>query len=186
MNRRAFVLLGSAALLAGCVSSAPPIQVGADGKPLPRVYQITPEVAQQIPFRFLDSVNTLRRARGLTPLNLNPQLNAAAETHSRDMSVQNRPWHFGSDGSSPLARVQRVGYSGQLLGENISETYATELETLSLWMQSQDQRNIIMEPTATDLGIAWFQEPGGKIWWTMVTGKGGGFSAPQMAYASGI
>ena len=180
MNRRAFVLLGPMAFLAACVSSAPPVQVGPDGNVLPRVYQITPELAQQIPYRFLDAVNSLRQARGLPQLQLSAQLNAAAEAHSQDMSRQNRPWHFGSDGSSPLARVQRVGYAGQLLGENISESYQTELQTLSTWMAAPDQRATIMEPSATDLGLAWYQEQNGKIWWTMVTGKGGG--APMMAY----
>ena len=96
--------------------------------------------------------------------------NAAAETHARDMSVQNRPWHFGSDGSSPLVRAQRSGFTGRLLGENISETYETELETLSSWMAQPDTRVVIMEPSATRLGFSWYQEPGGKIWWTMMTG----------------
>ena len=86
------------------------------------------------------------------------------------MSLQNRPWHFGSDGSSPLVRVQRVGYPGRLVGENISETYQTELETLSAWMQQPDTRAVIMEPAARELGFSWFQEDNGKIWWTMVTG----------------
>lgn len=170
MNRRAFVLLAPAILLAACVGGGNEIQLGPDGKPLPRVYRITPDVAQQIPFRFLDSVNTLRSAKGAQPLAFNAQLNAAAETHSRDMSVQNRPWHFGSDGSSPLSRVQRVGYNGRLFGENISETYQTELETLSVWMAAADQRAVILDPQARELGFAWYQEEGGKIWWTMVTG----------------
>lgn len=170
MNRRALVLLAPVALLAGCISGANDVPLGADGKPLPRVYRITPDVAQQIPYRLLDSVNTLRSAKGLQGLAFNSQLNAAAETHSRDMSVQNRPWHFGSDGSSPLVRVQRVGYTGRLVGELISETYQTELETLSAWMAQADTRAIIMDPAAREIGFAWFQEESGKIWWTMVTG----------------
>ena len=123
-----------------------------------------------ISFRLLDSVNTLRGAKALPPLSFNAQLNAAAATHSRDMSVQNRPWHFGSDGSSPLVRVQRSGYTGRLVGELISETYETELETLSTWMANPDTRAIIMDPSARVMGFAWFQEESGKIWWTMVTG----------------
>jgi len=170
MNRRNLLWLGAAAALSGCVGTGSPIVMGADGRPLPRVYRITPDLENVIPFRFLDSVNTLRQAKGLGPLALSPQLNAAAATHSRDMSVQNRPWHFGSDGSSPLTRVQRAGYTGRLLGENISETYETELETLSDWMSVPDQRAIIMDAQARDLGFAWFQEESGKIWWTMVTG----------------
>ena len=124
-----------------------------------------------IQFRMLDSVNALRGAKGLQPMQLNAQLNAAAATHSRDMSVQNRPWHFGSDGSSPLDRVQRVGYTGKLVGELISETYQTEIETLSAWMEQPDTRAIIMDPAANEMGFAWYQEPNGKIWWTMVTGS---------------
>ena len=111
MNRRTMLMLGgSAVLLAGCASAmgAGP-QLGADGQPLPQVYNIAAQGAGTIEFRLLDSVNTLRSSRGAGPLALNAALNAAAATHSRDMSVQNRPWHFGSDGSSPLLRAQRAG-----------------------------------------------------------------------------
>ncbi len=169
MDRRSFMVLGSSLALGACVQGGG-VELGADGKPLPQVYRITPAVAEKIPFRLLDSVNSLRAAKGAQPLSYNSQLNAAAETHSRDMSLQNRPWHFGSDGSSPLSRVQRVGYPGRLVGENISETYQTELETLSAWMAQPDTRAVIMDPTASQLGFAWFQEDNGKIWWTMVTG----------------
>jgi uncharacterized protein YkwD len=86
------------------------------------------------------------------------------------MSMQNRPWHFGSDGSSPLLRVQRVGYTGAFLGELISETYETELETLSAWMNDVNTRAVLMDPTAREIGFAWFQESSGKIWWTLLTG----------------
>lgn len=170
MNRRSFLLVALGLVLGGCVSGGSQVVLGADGKPLPQVYRITPAVAGKIPFRFLDAVNALRGAKGLFPLAFNAQLNAAAETHSRDMSVQNRPWHFGSDGSSPLVRVQRVGYTGRLLGELISETYQTELETLSAWMEQADTRNVILDPAAREIGLAWYQEESGKIWWTVVTG----------------
>jgi len=124
----------------------------------------------EVQFTALDSVNTLRSAKGLQPVQLNAELNAAAATHSRDMAVQNRPWHFGSDGSSPQDRVQRVGYAGKLRGEVISETYRDELATLSDWMANADTRQVIMDPNANEMGFAFFQEPSGKIWWTMVTG----------------
>lgn len=170
MQRRTFLLQGAVLGLAACSSGASAPTVGADGKPLPRVYRINPGDERVISFRLLDSVNTLRAAKSAPPLAFNAQLNAAAETHSRDMSVQNRPWHFGSDGSSPLVRVQRSGYAGRLLGELISETYETELETLSTWMGQADTRAVIMDPTARSIGFAWFQEPAGKIWWTLLTG----------------
>jgi uncharacterized protein YkwD len=169
MDRRVFLLQGLGLILAGCTSSSEPT-LGADGKPLPRVYKINPGDQQVVSFRLLDSVNTLRAAKSLQQLSFDASLNAAAATHSRDMSVQNRPWHFGSDGSSPLVRAQRSGYSGRLLGELISETYETELETLSTWMAQADTRSVVMDPLATRIGFSWFQEPNGKIWWTLMTG----------------
>ena len=134
------------------------------------VYRIRNGDTSKIQYRMLDSVNALRRAAGAAPVQLNAQLNAASATHSRDMSVQNRPWHFGSDGSSPIDRVQRAGYPGMMLGENISETYETELETLAAWMEEPGTRSVLLEKRARDMGFAWYQEPNGKIWWTLVMG----------------
>ena len=162
-------------VLSAC-EAPPPITMGTDGKPLPRIYRIQPGETSAIQFRMLDSVNALRRAAGAPPVDFSAELNAAAATHSRDMSILNRPWHFGSDGSSPIERVQRVGYQGILLGENISETYETELETLSAWMSQPDTRTIIVDKRATDLGFAWFQEDNGKIWWMLILGQTGAFS----------
>ena len=180
MNRRTLAALGAGLVLSACASGA--VQLGPDGRPLPRAYKIAPGQAPEIQFRLLDSVNTLRAAKGAPALAFDARLNAAAATHSRDMAVQNRPWHFGSDGSSPLDRVQRVGYGGRLLGENISETFETELEVLSDWMGQADTRDVILDPAASQLGFAWYQEPSGKIWWTMVTGS---LSAAPEGFAGG-
>lgn len=168
MHRRAALALLSAAALAAC-APAPVLQLGTDGKPLGRVYRIEPGQEAEIQYRVLDSVNKLRQTGGVPPLQLNAQLNAAAATHARDIAVQKRPWHFGSDGSSPVDRLRRTGYPGTLKGENISETYENEVETLAAWMAQTDTRAVIMDPGARDLGIAWFQEPNGKIWWVLNT-----------------
>lgn len=169
MKALSVVAVCASLALAAC-GTGNQVRVGSDGRPLPQIYKISSADEAKIQFRLLDSVNALRAAKGAAPLQYNAQLNAAAATHSRDMSVQNRPWHFGSDGSSPLDRVARVGYTGHLVGENISETFETELETLSAWMGEADTREIVMDPQAREIGFAWFQEPSGKIWWTMVTG----------------
>ena len=134
------MLLAAALVLAGCVAT-PRVQLGPDGKPLPQVYRIAGEQGQRIPFRMLDSVNALRSAGGAPPLAFNAQLNAAAATHARDMSVQNRPWHFGSDGSSPFDRVRRVGYGGQLKGELISGSLGSETGGVGAGKRRPDPRD---------------------------------------------
>jgi uncharacterized protein YkwD len=169
MDRRKALLLGAAAALAACAKPAP-APVGSDGKPLPQVYNIKPGDESVIAYRMLDAVNALRQSKGAPQVQFNAALIAACASHSRDMAVQNRPWHFGSDGSSPLVRVQRVGYTGNLLGELISETYQTELVTLSDWMNQADTRDMVLDTRATEMGFSWFQEPSGKLWWTMLVG----------------
>ncbi|MCY4179906.1 MAG: CAP domain-containing protein [Litoreibacter sp.] len=168
MIRRAVFVITSLVALAAC--APPPPSVGADGQSLPQVYKIKNSDTAKIQFRVLDSINALRSGAGQAPLELNSQLTAAAATHSRDMSVQNRPWHFGSDGSSPLDRVARAGYTGKLIGENISETYEDETTTLSAWMDLPRTPDVILDPDARNLGFSWFQEETGKIWWTLITG----------------
>jgi len=166
MLRRSFIFGSMAFGLAACTGGQP--ATGTDGLPVQQVYRISAQDSDDIQFRVLDGLNALREASGAQPVQLNAQLNAAAATHSRDMSVQNRPWHFGSDGSSPIDRLRRVGYGGALTGETISETYETEIETLGAWMQVPSTRAVLLDPEANEMGFAWFQESNGKIWWTLV------------------
>ena len=172
--KKSFGAVAALVFLAAC--AAPEPQLGPDGQPLPQVYKIRGSDESRIQIRMLDGVNALRADTGAQPVAFSSQLNAAAETHSRDMSLQNRPWHFGSDGSSPIDRVARAGYSGQLVGETISETYETELETLSAWMDDPNTRAVILDPTANDLGFSWYQESNGKLWWTMILGESSGIN----------
>lgn len=174
MQRRELILGFAATGLAACAPD--PSRLGPDGLPVPQVYRITGADTGDVQFRMLDGVNSLRAAAGVPAVALDPQLNAAAATHSRDMAVQNRPWLFGSDGSSPLDRARRAGFTGRVLGENISETYETELETLAAWVNRPDTRAVILDPAARRMGFSWYQETAGKLWWTLTMG-----SDPAMA-----
>ncbi|MEO1639987.1 MAG: CAP domain-containing protein [Pseudomonadota bacterium] len=167
MLRREMILGLGALGLTACGTSRP---IGEDGLPVQGVYRISPRDEAAVQFRMLDSVNALRQGAGVAPVELNARLNAAAATHSRDMSIQNRPWLFGSDGSSPLDRARRVGFTGRLLGENISESFETELQTLAAWMAQEDTRAVILDPNAAVMGFAWYQEESGKLWWTLNMG----------------
>ncbi len=161
MSRLLLILALSLSTLAAACTTATVTNSTGGG-----VYKI--RNADKVQLRMLDSVNALREAAGRQPVQLNALLNAASATHSRDMSVQNRPWHFGSDGSSPLDRIARTGYTGTLLGEAISETYESELQTLTAWMEDPSTRAVVLDHKAQNMGFSWFQEPNGKIWWTMV------------------
>ncbi len=169
MIRTTALMVTAALALAACAPRAE-TQLGPDGQPLPVAYKITQRDAAQIPVRVQTEINNLRAAQGLAPLTVSPLLTNAAQVHATDMSRQNRAWHFGSDGSSPLDRVRRAGYTGPLIGQNISETYENEIQTMQAWMNSRDTRDVIMSPVAREMGLAWQQEQSAKIWWTLVVG----------------
>lgn len=163
IGRRAALALGAAALLSACAGTPRGDPGGA--------YLLTPQDRGRVQFAMLDGVNALRSAQGLGALTLDPSLTAAAETHARDMAAQGRPWHFGSDGSSPPQRAAAAGYAGQFRGEAISESFETETQTLAAWMGQPQPRGVVLDPQAAQMGLGWHQEASGKLWWAMVTGS---------------
>lgn len=158
-NRRS-TLLVLAAFTAACTAPQAPEGVRIIG----------PFETDAVRVAHVDAVNAFRLERGLQPVQLSARLTAAAATHARDMSVQKRAWHFGSDGTSPADRVQRAGFAGEFLGENISESFDDEFEVLQSWVDSSSSRAVIAAPEADSIGIAWYQEPDGKLWWVQVLG----------------
>ena len=171
MERRSALFLGAAAALAACAPAPAPVPLGADGKPLPKVYPIKPGDESAISYRMLDGVNSLRQTKGAGPVAFNAQLIAACAAHSRDMEVQNQSWQFGSDRRSPQERVKRVDNAQQLMADPDEEPHQTELETLGDWSGQSDTRALLLDPRATDFGFAWFQETSGKLWWTALFGQ---------------
>ncbi len=127
--------------------------------------------ADEVRKRHVDAVNAFRQERGISPVQVSARLTAASRTHARDMSVQERAWHFGSDATSPKDRAERAGYSGKILGENISESFDTEILVLQSWLNQPGARAVMLDPRATDVGVGWFQEPNGKIWWVQLWGQ---------------
>ena len=120
--------------------------------------------------RHLDYLNALRQERGLTNLQISDSLNSSAATHARDIFKQQRAWNFGSDGSSPQKRAEVSGFKGVITGENVSETYEGEFLVLQVWLKNSLSRSVLLNKEATHLGLGWFQQENGKIWWVQVLG----------------
>jgi uncharacterized protein YkwD len=144
-------------LLAACADSSGVSRLGDPGA---------------IRLRHVDAVNAVRESNGLAPVQLSAELNAAAETQARDMYVQQRAWHFGSDLTSPRERAFRAGYFGEIVGENLSEGTDADIAVLESWLKFEDTRAVIMDPAGRGLGLGWYQEPNSnKTWWVQVIGE---------------
>lgn len=152
-------------LCIGCVSNNKEIYIG--NKDSGRIENFD---SVEIRKRHLDYLNAIRQERGLTNLQTSNSLNSSAATHARDIFKQQRAWNFGSDGSSPQKRAEISGFKGVVTGENVSETYEGEFLVLQVWVKNSFSRSVLLNKEATHLGLGWYQQDNGKIWWVQVLG----------------
>ena len=164
--KKRFIFVTSFILLCiGCVSNNKEIYIG--NKDSGKIDNFD---SLEIRKRHLDYLNALRQERGLTNLQISNSLNSSAATHARDIFKQQRAWNFGSDGSSPQKRAEISGFKGVVTGENVSETYEGEFLVLQVWVKNSFSRSVLLNKEATHLGLGWYQQDNGKIWWVQVLG----------------
>ena len=77
----------------------------------------------------------------------------------------------GSSVEQVIERAKISGFKGLVLGENVSETYEGEYDVLNVWFKSKIGREVILEPKATHLGLSWYQDSTGKVWWVQMIGN---------------
>ncbi|NOR64129.1 MAG: CAP domain-containing protein [Rhodobacteraceae bacterium] len=159
MFRIISVLLVSLFMVSGCIST----ETSA-------VHQISAREANAIRLNQLDLVNAVRAQAGVPPLTLSAELTAAALTHARDIAVQKRAWNFGSDRSAPQTRAERAGFTGLITGEDVAETFMSNIEIFQAWAADSRSRQAMIDARATHMGFGWFQEANGKLWWVMDIG----------------
>ena len=164
--KKRYIFVTSLILLCiGCVSNNEEIYIG--NKDSGRIENFD---SSEIRKRHLDYLNAIRQERGLTNLQISNSLNSSAATHARDIFKQQRAWNFGSDGSSPQKRAEVSGFKGVVTGENVSETYEGEFLVLQVWVKNSFSRSVLLNKEATHLGLGWYQQENGKIWWVQVLG----------------
>lgn len=164
--KKRYIFVTSFILLCiGCVSNNEEIYIG--NKDSGRIENFD---SVEIRKRHLDYLNAIRQERGLTNLQISNSLNSSAATHARDIFKQQRAWNFGSDGSSPQKRAEVSGFKGVVTGENVSETYEGEFLVLKVWVNNSFSRSVLLNKEATHLGLGWYQQDNGKIWWVQVLG----------------
>jgi len=105
-------------------------------------------------------INDARAQNGLSTLTVDSKLTAAALAHSIDMACGNFISHTGSDGSSWYDRVKAQGFANYTTTrENIyvgDPTFGGDAQgAFTWWMNSKIHHDNILNPTVTDLGIAY-------------------------------
>jgi uncharacterized protein YkwD len=116
---------------------------------------------EQIDAAVLCLINRERAAHGELPLELNGQLQQAADSHTRDMLSADYFAHQSPDGQSPVDRVRASGYIpgrtvGYVIGENLAWgtlELSTPQAVVEAWIASPEHLANILEGQFRDTGI---------------------------------
>lgn len=103
----------------------------------------------------LAQVNQERQKNGLTTLNQNSELDAAAQKKAADMFAKNYWAHFAPDGStSPWAFIKGEGYAYRYAGENLAKGFTDSNSVVNAWMNSPTHRENLLSGKYQDVGFA--------------------------------
>lgn len=108
--------------------------------------------------------NRERKREKLGPLKLSPKLSEAAAIHARDMAKHQKLDHTGTDGSTVVDRVKRVGYIYVRVGENIARGQRTVDQVMDTWMKSPGHRANILA-NFNEMGAARVEDSEGMNYW---------------------
>ena len=106
-------------------------------------------------------VNTVRAQNGRAPLQPNVDLEAAAESHGKEMIAVDYFDHISPSGVTPVDRVRQTGYIpnsevGYVIGENLAWgtlMLSTPAAIVEAWVASPEHLANILEAKYQDTGI---------------------------------
>lgn len=101
----------------------------------------------------LQATNQQRNGNGVASLNLNSQLNSAAQAKANDMVARNYWSHNTPDGNPPWVFINATGYSYTKAGENLAYGFATSEDTITGWMNSPPHRENLLDSAFKDVGF---------------------------------
>jgi uncharacterized protein YkwD len=115
-------------------------------------------------------VNNYRAAKGIAPLDLDPQATAAAEMLVEDMALHDRMSHTGPNGQDVGKRLLAAGYSYSIASENVGVGQATVEEAVAGWKASPGNSRNMLLAKAKHIGIAYENRPDSrhKNFWVLV------------------
>jgi uncharacterized protein YkwD len=155
MKRRAVLSMGAASLMVGSAVLIPrwPLVEGTD----------------QIDTAF-QKLAQVRRDAGLPVLSQRSVLVEMGRRQGAHMERLGQTSHLDAEGCDPVVRAQQAGYQGRILGEALAETYYGPVETVDAWLLNDATNDVLMDPSAGDLGLALVVGQDGRRWWNLVTG----------------
>lgn len=115
-------------------------------------------------------VNEFRVSQGLAPLQVEPSLMAAAQTHVQWMAASGSFSHTGEGGSAPQDRADAAGYNGTVYENIVGGTNLTPREGLEWWKHSAIHLNTLLLSSHVHIGLGFITTSGQNLY-VLVVGK---------------
>jgi len=130
--------------------------------------------AENLADQVIQLVNLERAAadRSLSPVVRNDQLSSIAEKYACQMIEEGFFAHYDPvRGRGPDDRAVAGKYAFFAIGENLAAGPGTAAEVMELWMESPAHRDVILDPTWTEIGVG--LRAGGEYgaYWVQVFGN---------------
>ncbi len=123
--------------------------------------------------RLLADVNKFRRQHNLQPLDLDRDLNEAADHHSQDMAKHDYFSHKLHDGTTASENIRDFGYKENPIGENIFAGSAQAGTAFKWWENSAGHRRAMLNQDFEAIGIGRASDPKSEYGWYWTTTFGG-------------
>ncbi len=111
-------------------------------------------------------VNAARRDAGLSELELDADLCAAAQARAQEIAQSFS--HTRPDGSSCFTILEEFGISYRAAGENIAMGQRTPEEVMDGWMNSSGHRANILNGTFNSIGVGYYVDGAGAAHWVQI------------------
>lgn len=111
-------------------------------------------------------VNAARQDAGLSELELDADLCAAAQARAQEITQSFS--HTRPDGSSCFTILEEFGISYRAAGENIAMGQRTPEEVMDGWMNSSGHRANILNGTFTSIGVGYYVDGAGAAHWVQI------------------
>ena len=116
---------------------------------------LSPEDAHRLGDQVLELVNLERAERDLQPVVANAALAKIAEDYACRMIEAGFFGHRDPlNGHGALERAAAAKYKFYAIGENLAAGPQTSAEVMKAWMESPSHRDIILDPSWREVGIA--------------------------------
>lgn len=111
-------------------------------------------------------VNAARQDAGLSELELDADLCAAAQARAQEIAQSFS--HTRPDGSSCFTILEEFSVSYRAAGENIAMGQRTPEEVMDGWMNSSGHRANILNGTFTSIGVGYYVDGAGAAHWVQI------------------